>query len=224
MDGAGAVLDDGLAVGFGPVSLVPRKAVDGIFSVHLLHIGIPRDFGKDAGGGNGDAFGVALDHRDLQYVQAGDRHRIVDQHIRTDAELSDGGAHGFVGGLQNIDLVNPFGRTHHHSPGQCLLFDLLKQNLAALLGDFFGVIQIGQEEIVGQDDRRRCHRARKRSPSRLVDPAYVTVSARAADRFQFKIAHLPDSLELCSHAGFSFFLRSLFLCHTSSPGQFFMII
>lgn len=43
---------------------------------------------------------------DLHNVHAGNLHRVVEQKIRLYAEARDSLAHGLVGGLQDVDLID----------------------------------------------------------------------------------------------------------------------
>ena len=55
MDGAAAVLPDGLPMGLGGIPFVAAKSEFGVKGVGLGHDAVPGDLGHDGGGGDGQA-------------------------------------------------------------------------------------------------------------------------------------------------------------------------
>ena len=156
---------------------------------------------------------VPLDHRNLQDIDPRDRDRVIDQDPGPDRELTDGAPHGFIGRLENIDLIDPVGGYHDDCPGQGLFADLVIEDLPALLRDLFGVIEIRQDQVFREDDRRSGDRTRQGPPAGFVDPADRTMSARPAHRLLLKQPQLLYALEFRPHAGLLLLLRDLCLCH-----------
>ena len=79
MLGAGAVLDNGVAVSCGAVSFMLGKAVVGELFVHLDHDSVAGDFGQDGGGSDAKASAVAAHDRFLGDVELGQANTAVYQ-------------------------------------------------------------------------------------------------------------------------------------------------
>ena len=213
VDRAGAVLQDRRAVCLCPVSLVSRKAVNRIFEVHLFHIGVPGHLGKDAGGSNRNTSGVSFYDRYLQDVHVRDRYGIIDKNARTDRQPAYCAAHGLIGRLENIDLIDPLRGDHDDCPGDSLFRDLAVQDFSSFFRHFFGVVEPGKDKVFGKDDSGCRDRSCEGTAAGFIDPADRSAAARGADSVPLKRTHLLHALHFRPHSGFPLLSGDLRFCH-----------
>lgn len=108
VDGAGAVVAEGFEVLGSGVALVIRETVLGEKVVVFGHEAIAGDLGEDAGGRDGEAFGVAIDDRGLGATDGEDVGPVDEGVVRNEGEFQHGFVHGAEGSLQDVDGVDDF--------------------------------------------------------------------------------------------------------------------
>jgi hypothetical protein len=160
-------------VQFGCVAFVLRETVFRIFAVELEHEPIASYFCDHAGGGDGEAEGVAADERGLL-----DRKRSngqsIDQHvIRSRSELNDGGTHGFVRGAENVQLVDVAMSNDCDRPVYIGAREqFFVETLALEARELFGIPQDVVVVVTGKDDCGGDDRAGEGTAPGLIDSGY----------------------------------------------------
>jgi hypothetical protein len=160
-------------VQFGRVAFVLRKTVFRIFAVEVEHEAIAGNFRDDAGGGDGEAEGVAVNERGLLNRKRSNG-QSIDQHvIRSRSELNGGGTHGFVRGAEDVQLVdvamsNDGDRTEYIGARDQLLVET-----PALEGrELFGIAQDVVVVVTGKDDCGGHDRSSEGTAPGFVDSGY----------------------------------------------------
>ena len=89
----------------------------------------------------------------------------------TDREGGNGLAHGLIGSLKDIDLVNPLLRGQTDANCQRLLLNLSGKLLPLFCGQLLGIVDVQNPAVLRQNHRGSHHRPGQRPPAHLVDAA-----------------------------------------------------
>ena len=176
MQVAQAELRDFFIVQLCAVAFVLREAVLRIFLIHFAHIAVTGHFGKDRRGGNGHAFGIALDDRDFVAGESGLTVAVDQSKIRLHAQRFHGAAHGEKGGLQNVDLVDLFFACRADAVGDGFFTDNIIKRLTLFFAEFFGIVEPFDLAVFRQDHRRRANRSAQRAAACFVNAANMNVA------------------------------------------------
>ena len=140
---------------FGAVALVLAEAILGKTGAEVTHHSVARDLGDDTGGGDAQADAIALHDGGLGKGEWGNGQAVDEDVFGRAGQEFDGGAHGFVGSAQDIDLIDLVMIDHADSPrdllvGNQLCVDLLSQVWRELLG----VLEFAVPELLGKNHGR----------------------------------------------------------------------
>lgn len=133
MQKARAMPVDSCPVGGCPVSLVASEAILGEMPVITLHDAVSKNFGQDAGCGDGGAGAVTLDDGLTGDWNIRGLGSIDQNQIRNRSQLRQRSRHGLKGGLKNIDLIDNRGRNSTSAPGQGACQNFLTEQLTSLM-------------------------------------------------------------------------------------------
>jgi len=157
--GAGAVPVEGFEVGAGAVAFVAGEAVLGIGLVQFGHDAVAGDFGEDAGGGDGEAAGVAFDLILSGAGEAGDGQAVDEGEVGKGREGIERPGHGEVGGAEDIEAVDLL-RFDDGDGGEEFRggVEEIEELTAFGGGEFLGVVEVQQsgrrvvQQVRGEED------------------------------------------------------------------------
>ena len=115
------------------VSLVTGDAVAGIFFLKQKAGVIPRDLGKDRGGGDARRKQIPLDDRPYRVGEPPRLIAVDKNEIRRRIEQCDRPPHGKQRGIQNVDLVDLRGGRLGDAVGDGVFYDHVKKGFALCL-------------------------------------------------------------------------------------------
>ena len=170
-----------------PIPLVPSKSVGGIFSVHLLHEKIARDFRDHARGGDRERTRVAAHQRVAGVAERRDGTPIHQRPVRRRIQPRARGDHRLPRRPQNVHAVHLFRLHPGHAPRDLGIFRQAAIGLfPARRGELFGIVEEGMRERARQNHRRRHHGTGKRPPPRFVNAADADEPARPKLAFEIQ--------------------------------------
>lgn len=85
-------------------------------------------------------------------------------------QFSDGLPHGLVGGLKDVDLINPFGGCHSDSHSHCLIHNHIVEFFPLRSGQFLRIVDIEDVAVFRQNDSRSHHRSRQGTSPHFIIP------------------------------------------------------
>jgi len=88
------------------ITFVAFEAVCGILAREGIHDAVARHFGDDGGGGDAEAGAVAADDFFLQDGEFWNEGAVHEDVIGREDQTADGGAHGVMGGAEDVEGVN----------------------------------------------------------------------------------------------------------------------
>ena len=121
---------------------------------------------------NGLTLGISFDDRDLSLRQSRYGHSIIEQDLRLRIQFPDCLPHGFIGRLQNIDLIDPLLAHNSQSYCHCFFHDLLIEKLPAALGQLLGIIQIQDLTILWKNHCSCPHRTCQWASANFIYSTY----------------------------------------------------
>lgn len=195
MDGRGAELGEGPKVLGSGVAFVIPEAVLGIFFVQFGHEAVARDFGEDAGGGDGKTFGVAIDQGGLG-MERGKDVRAVDQGmVWCGRELQERLVHGTQAGLEDIDGIDDLDIHGGDGPGnEWRLGEEIEEAFPILFGELLGIVeplQLSGEAIDNPGGREANHgghnRAGERAPAGFIGTRHAGTTALETFALEFEL-------------------------------------
>lgn len=92
----------------GHVAFVFGESIAGKLAIKIDHEAVARDFGDDAGGGDGITAGVAIDEGSLGMFECADVGAVDQSVFGAGGELGERFVHGFERGAQDVDAVDSF--------------------------------------------------------------------------------------------------------------------
>ncbi len=122
-----------------------------------LHQQIAVDLRHDGSRCNRYASAVASDERDLRHLDALQRHRVEEEHVRTESEVFDGLGHRQLAGAEDVDAVDDLRLDHADGDGAGARQDVSADGQPVLGVEELGVVdseegRIGVEDHAGRDD------------------------------------------------------------------------
>ena len=176
MDRAGPVSGDGLQMLPGTVTLMPVKAIQGVFLMVADHGTVPEDLRYDGCGPYGLGDPVTFRQGPGVGIHEGCAGAVHQDHLRQIRKVPDGLHHGFQGGLQNVDTVNDMVFDARCMPGDSGGQDLVIKEISLRRGNSLAVHDRRERIVCGEDDRRGENGPREGPASRLVHPSDEGVS------------------------------------------------
>ena len=139
--GAGAEVVEGLEVGFSAVGFVFGEVVAGVAGFEVEAEVVTGDFGHDGGAGDEEAACVAFDDGGVGGWEAFYGEAIDEGVVGQARECFEGTAHGEVGGIEDIELVNLLDRGDANAYGHLgVVCEDSPKRLSTLLGELLGVV------------------------------------------------------------------------------------
>ena len=105
VEGGRTVFAESLEVGGGAVALVLGKTILGILRVEFAHEAVTRDFGEDAGGGDGEGESIAVNDALLGNLDFLQHEGIEQERVRSEGEGLKRAIHGEMRCFEDIELV-----------------------------------------------------------------------------------------------------------------------
>ena len=115
----------------GAVTLMLAEAILRKLSTKVTHHPIARNFCDDTGRGDTEAQAIPLHDGRLRKRKKGDWPPVDQDMLGGAGQGHDGHAHGFVGGAQDIDLIDLQVIDHSDRPGNLAVTDDLLENIFA---------------------------------------------------------------------------------------------
>ncbi len=190
------MLSEGFEVVGSGVTLVASEAVLRVDNVPFFHASVAMGFGKDRGGGDGNAARIALDERLLldQNIQL---HGVDEQIVWLDRELFESGSHGLAAGLIDIPRVDALGIDFRDGPGQGMLPDTWSEFCPSLRSKFFRIVEAHNAAFGIENDRGGDHRAEERAAAGFIetgDAHPAKLSRRSLETGRAEAAHCAEIL------------------------------
>lgn len=153
MVGGWAVGGYSLTMGCRGVALVDLPAVSGIVGGYGFHILVAMGFGEDRGGGDVAESAVAFDEGLPGDIGIGFEAVAVDDNgFRAHGQAVESAVHRKDRCVEDVDSVDFFGFDAGNGPCDGLLFNYGAEELSALFGQLFGVVEQGVGEVGRQND------------------------------------------------------------------------
>lgn len=148
------MLLEGGEVRGGAVTLVAGEVIVGQNGVERKHEAVALHFGDDACGGDAEAEGVAAHDGLLGPGEIADGEAVDEDHVwGGEAEGGHGALHGEVGGAEDVEVVDfGWGGEAGGEADAGVVGEFFVEALALGGGDFFGIVQAGVVEVVGEED------------------------------------------------------------------------
>ena len=166
------------------VALVAGQAVAGELAVELDQQAVAVDFGEDAGGGDGEAAGVALNDGLLRAGIVDGVAAVDEEIVGGEGELLDGEAHGEERGLADVDAVDGCGVDGGDGEGYGFEADFGVEFVALLFGELLRVREAGDAAAFGQDDCGGDYRAEEGAAAYFVEAGDLEEAAFASGVFE----------------------------------------
>ena len=152
------------------------QLVLGVLLVQFQHVAVTADLGQDGCCRDGRTVGIALDDGFCRLGKAGRAAVAIDEHmIRPEVQPCYGLRHAVHSSPEDIALVDLLWRDEDDLIGKGTAGDLVKQSLAALLGQLFGVVDPLDGVIRVQDDGGTADRPAQGAAARFVYAADNTM-------------------------------------------------
>ena len=171
------------------ITFVAGEAILRILRVEFDHEAVAGDFGDDAGGGDGNAKGVAADERRVVDGEAAHGESVDEGVVGFRGQGLDGAGHGEVGGAKDVEGIDFLdaggadGPVDFGAGGQGSV-----EAFAFFGGELFGVIEADEGEVRRQDDGGGDDGAGEGSASGFVDTGHQRKPASAQGTLAGKIA------------------------------------
>ncbi len=169
---------------------MPGKAELRKLAIDLQHDPVARDLGDDAGGGDRERAGVALDDGIVRPWEITHGQAVDEAVIRLAGETFDRAAHREVGGAQDIQAVDfPDIRSGHRPDEIRMTGERGVQFFAAGRAELFGIIEARANETRWQNDRCGRHRAGEWPAPGLVHTGDPAEAAGLQGGFEGQVGH-----------------------------------
>src|SRR5882757_68613 len=148
---------EGFEVNGGAVTFVLGETVAGEIGVEFIEARIAVSFGKNGGGGNGNAARVAFDERFL-FDEDVELHGVDQEIVGNDGKLLERGGHSLAAGLIDVPGIDAGGINFGDGPRERVFANAESEFIAAIGRNFLGIVQadnaaLGIEDDGGGNDR-----------------------------------------------------------------------
>src|SRR5256885_16189675 len=148
---------EGFEVNGSAVTFVLGEAVAGKIGVEFIEARIAVSFGKNGGGGDGNAARVPFDKRFL-FDEDVELHGVDQEIVGNDGKLLERSGHGLAAGLIDVPCIDAGGINFGDGPGEGVLADAGGKIIAAFGRNFLGIVEadnaaLGIEDDGGGNDR-----------------------------------------------------------------------
>ncbi len=144
---------------FCAVTFVLAKAIFRKARAEFSHDRIACNFCDHARGCDAEAKAIAIDNSGLSQWKRKHRQAIDERMIGQRRERRDRGSHRFVGGAQNVDLIDFESIDNADGPEDLGVIDQVMINFfAQLRRELFRVVQLPMAEFLGENHRGRNNR------------------------------------------------------------------
>jgi hypothetical protein len=173
---------------FRAVAFVLAEAILGKTSAEVAHNRVARDFRDHARGGDAQTVAVAVNDRRLWQWKRKNGEAVDENVLRLEGKRCERGAHGLVGGAQDIDRVDLHRIDDSDGPDDRAIGDEIVINFFAFLREqLLGVVETPVPKFFRQNNRGGYDRARECAAPSFIDAG----DGRDAEAAQF--AFVPET-------------------------------